>query len=93
MSPVATTGWDVCNTFSHPANFGACFSGTGSGMGGASGKPVVPGACRLSSSLGTGTPLKISLSVKERYHLTSSLSSRTLLASKRGSPLVGSLFC
>ena len=62
-------------------------------MQGVFGKSVGPGVCRLSSSSGTGTPLKISLSVKERYHLTSSLSSRTLLTSKQGSPLVGSLFC
>ena len=93
ISPVATTGWDGCSTFSHPTNFGALLSGTGSGMQGASGKSVGPGVCGLSSSLGRGTPLKISSSVKERYHLTSSLSSRMLLASMWGSPLVSSLFC
>ena len=94
ISPVATTGWDGCNTFSHPANFGALLSSIGSGMQGASGKLAWPGVCGLSSSssLGRATPQKTS-SVKERYHLTSSLSSKTLLASKWDSPLAGSLFC
>ena len=64
ISPAATTGWDGCNTFYHPTNFGALLSSTG-----ASGKLVGPGVCRLSSSLGRGTPLKTSSSMKERYHL------------------------
>ena len=92
---MATTGWDGCNTFSHPTNFGALLSGTASGTQGASGKLVVPEVCRLSSSssLGRATPQKTSSLVKERYHLTSSLSSKTLLANKWGSPLAGRLFC
>ena len=31
--------------------------------------------------------------MKERYHLTSSLNSKTLLANRQGSPLAGGLFC
>ena len=60
-------------------------------MWGASGKSVGPGVCGPSSR--RATPQKTSLLVKERYHLTSSLSSKTLLASKQGSPLAGRLFC
>ena len=95
MSLVATTGQDGCNTISHPMNFGGLPSGTGSGMQGASGKLVGPGVCRLSSSSSSGraTPLKTSSLVKERYHLTSSLNSRTLLTNRQGSPLAGGLFC
>ena len=92
---MVTTGWDRCNTFSHPTNFGALPSSTGSGTQCASEKSVVPGVCRLSSSSSSGraTPQKTSSSVKERYHLTSSLSSKTLFTNKRGSPLAGRLFC
>ena len=95
MSLVATTGQDGCNTFSHPTNFGAHLSSAGSGMEGASGKLVGPGVCGLSSSssLGRGTPLKTSSLVKERYHLTSSLNSKILLANRWGSLLAGRLFC
>ena len=95
MSPAAITGWDGCNTFSHPTNFGAHFSSTGSGMGDASGKLVGLGVCRLSSSSssGRGTLLNTSSSVKERYHLTSSLNSKMLLTNKWGSLLAGGLFC
>ena len=92
---MATTGWDGCNTFSHPANFGALLSHAGSSMQGALGKLVGLGVCRLSSSSSSGraTPLKISSLVNERYHLTSPLSSKTLLANGWGSPLAGGLFC
>ena len=38
-------------------------------------------------------PQKISSSVKERYHFTSSLSSNTLFTNKHGSPPAGRLFC
>ena len=95
ISLAATTGWDRCNTFSHPTNFGALPSSTGSGMQRALGELVAPGVCRLSSSssLGRATPQKTSLSVKESYHLTSSLSSRTLLTNKWGSPVAGGMFC
>ena len=84
MSPAATTGWDGCNTFSHPTNFGALPSSTGSGTQCALEKSVAPGVCRLSSSSSSGraTPQKTSLSVKERYHFTSFLSSKTLLTNK-----------
>ena len=91
ISLAATTGQDGCNTFSHPTNFRALPSSTGSGMQCASGKSVVPGVC--SSSLGRATPQKTSSLVKERYHFTSSLSSKTLLTNKCGSPLAGRLFC
>ena len=95
ISPVATTGQDRCNTFSHPTNFWPLPSGASSGTQCASGKLVAPGVCRLSSSssLGRATPQKTSSLVKERYHYTSSLSSKTLLANKCGSPLAGRLFC
>ena len=77
ISPAATTSQDGCNTFSHPANFGTLLSGAGSGIQGTLGKSVGPGFCRLSSSssLGRATPQMTSPSVKERYQLTSSLSS------------------
>ena len=42
---------------------------------------------------GRATPQKTSSSVKERYHFTSSLSSKTLLTNKHGSPPAGRLFC
>ena len=42
---------------------------------------------------GEGHPQKTSLLVKERYHFTSSLSSRTLFTNKWDSPLAGRLFC
>ena len=94
MSPVATTGWDGCNTFSHPRNFGALPSGTGSGAQCALNKSVVQRVCGLSSSsLGRATPQKTSSSVKERYHFTSFLSSKMLFANKHGSPPAGRLFC
>ena len=96
MSLAATTGWDGCNTISHPMNFRVLPSGTGSSMQGASGKLLGPGVCRLSSSSsssGRATPLKTSSSVKGRYHLTSSLNSRTLLANRWGLLLAGGLFC
>ena len=95
ISPAATTGQDGCNTFSHPTDFGALPFSTGSGMQCALGKLVAPGVCRLSSSSssGQGTPWKTSSLVKERYHLTSSLSSKTLFTNKHGSPLAGGLFC
>ena len=74
---------------------GLFFPALGSSTQGALGKSVGPGVCGLSSSSSTGRamPLKISLLVKERYHLTSSLNSKTLLANRRGSPLAGRLFC
>ena len=58
-------------------------------------KLVAQGVCRLSSSsfLGRATPQKTSSSVKERYHFTSSLSSKMLLTNKHGSPPAGRLFC
>ena len=95
MSPAATTGQDGCNTFSYPKNFGALSSGTGSGIPCALGMSVMQGVLGLSSSsfLGRSTPLKTSSSMKERYHFTSSLSSKMLLASKHGSPPGGGLFC
>ena len=95
MPLAATTGQDGCNTLSHPANFRALLSGPGSSMQGVSGKLVRPGVCRLSfsSSSGRATPLNTSSLVKERYHLTSSLNSRTLFANRWGSPLLGGLFC
>ena len=96
MSPAATAGWDGCNTFSHPMNFGALPSSAGSGMQCASEKLVAPRVCRLSSSSSSGRaiPLKdLFMSVKERYHFTSSLSSKTLLIHKCGSPPAGRLFC
>ena len=43
MSPAATTGRDGCNTFSHPANFGALLCSAGSGTQAALGKLVAPG--------------------------------------------------
>ena len=57
-------------------------------------KSVAPGVCGLSSSffLRESHPQKTSLLVKERYHFTSSLSSKTLLTNKCGSPLAGRLF-
>ena len=51
------------------------------------------GGLSFSSSLGRATPRKTSSLVKERYYFTSSLSSKTLLANKWGSPLAGGLFC
>ena len=56
---------------------------------------VGPGVCGLlsSSSLGRATPQNTSSCMKEMYHLTSSLSSKTLFANKQGSPLAGRLFC
>ena len=62
MSPAATTGLDGCNTFSHPKNFRALPSSTGSGAQCALDTSVVQRVCRLSSSSfsGRATPQKIS---------------------------------
>ena len=95
ISPVATTGWYGCNTFSHPVNFGTFLSGTGLDVQCASGTSAVLGVWGppSSSSLGRTTPQKTSSSVNERYHSTSFLNSRMLLANRHGSPLAGRLFC
>ena len=79
ISPAANTGWDGCSTFSHPAYFGAFFSGIGFGTGCVSGTSVAPGISvvvmmvvvvgamrQLSSFLGRSTPLKTSSSVKDK---------------------------
>ena len=94
ISPVVITGQDGCSIQSHPTNFRVlslgCCSCTGGIFGTSAGKVVVE--CFSSSASGMATPQKTSSSVKVRYHLTSSLSSSTLSASKWGSPLVGRSF-
>ena len=95
ISPAATTGWDGCNTFSHPKNFGAPPSRAGSGTQCSLDISAAQRVCRLSSSsfLVRATPWKTSSSVKERYHFTSSLGSNMLFASSHGPPPAGRLFC
>ena len=95
ISPAVTTGQDGCNIQSHPMNFGVLSLGCGSGTGGVFGTLAGEGVVELFSSYASGmaTPQKTSSSVKVRYHFTSSLSSNTLFANKRGSPPVGRSFC
>ena len=79
ISLAANTGWDGCIIFSHLANFGAFSSGIAFGTGCVSGTSIAPGILMVvvtlaaaesmglsSSSSGRGTPLKTSLSVKDR---------------------------
>ena len=79
ISLMANTGQDGCSTFSHPAYFGAFFSGIGFGTGCASGTLVAPGISavvvtsavvgtmgQLSSFFGEVHSLKTSSSVKDR---------------------------
>ena len=95
VSPAVITGWDGCSTLSHPANFRVlslgCSFGTGGVFGMLAGEEVVE--LFSSPALGMATPQKTSSLVKVRYHCTSSLSSSTLFANKRGLPPVGGLFC
>ena len=64
--PVVITGWEGCNTLSHPMNFGGlslgCSSGTGGIVGTLAGEEVVK--LFSSSALGMATPQKTSSSVK-----------------------------
>ena len=78
-----------------PKTVGALSSRGGSGMQGALGSSAAERVFRLSFSSfsGRATPWKTSLSVKDRYHFTSSLSSNTPFANNCGSPLAGRLFC
>ena len=91
----ATTGWDGCSTFSHLKNFGALSSGASCSTWCTLGMSVAEWVFRLSSSsfLGRATPQKTSSLVKERYHVSSSLSSNMLSANNCGSPPAGRLFC
>ena len=95
VSPAAITGQDGCSTLSHPANFGVLSLGCSFSTGGAFGMSARVEVVELfsSSTSGMATPQKTSSSVKVRYHLTSSLSSSTLFASKGGSPPLGGSFC
>ena len=95
VSLVVITGWDGCNTLSHPTNIRVLSLGCSSSTGGIFGTLVGEGVVELfsSSTSGMATPQKTSSSVKVRYHFTSSLSSNTLFTNKRGSPPVGRSFC
>ena len=69
VSLVAITGWEGCNTLSHPMNFGVLSLGCSSSTGGIFGMSVGEEVVKLfsSSALGMATPWKTSLLVKVKY--------------------------
>ena len=95
ISPAVTMGWDGCNTFSHPLNFGDLSWGHSSSTRVVVGALVGEGIVELppSSTSGMATPWKTSSLVKVKYHFTSSQSSHTLSTNRWGSPPVGGSFC